>query len=176
MHRTHTCGELTAKQIGQQVTLAGRVHNLRDMGGLLFLDLRDRYGVTQASYDIGQGDKEISQLLESFRHEDVVQLKGSVTARPEGQTNDAMATGEIEIAIESVKVLTRSRVLPFAIVDDPATSEEQRFRHRYLDLRRRPVIENIIFRAEMNQFTRNWFADKGFLEVQTPLFTVSSPE
>lgn len=137
------------------------------------MTLRDRYGVTQIST---HEDVLKSCNIETLHHEDCVKITGKVIARPEGQANKNMPTGEIEIALETIEILGKSKELPFAIVDNPATSEEVRMKHRYLDLRRRPVLDNVLFRAEMNKFTRNWFADNGFTEVQTPLFTVSSPE
>ncbi|MEY3197832.1 MAG: Aspartate--tRNA ligase [Candidatus Parcubacteria bacterium] len=142
------------------------------MGAMSFLTLRDRYGVTQLS-DL---DGKLTELLQDISYEDCIQITGTVIARPAGQENKNMLTGDIEVAIETMKILGKSKEIPFQIVDEPNTSEELRFKHRYLDLRRRKVLENIKFRAQMNQFTRNRFSDHEFLEVQTPLFTVSSPE
>jgi aspartyl-tRNA synthetase len=141
------------------------------MGSFGFLTLRDRYGITQVSFT---GD--MVTILSDLKGEDCIQISWEVVARPTGQENPAMATGEIEVTITSLTILWKAKELPFQIVDEPNTSEEIRFKHRYLDLRRRKVLENIKFRAKMNQYTRNWFSDHGFLEVQTPLFTVSSPE
>lgn len=173
MHRSHTCGELRASHVWQSVTLSGWLDNIRNMGGLTFLTLRDRYGVTQISLWV---EMLKSGKVETLHHEDCVKITGKVIARPEGQANKNMPTGEIEITLETIEVLGKSKELPFAIIDNPATSEEVRMKHRYLDLRRRPVLDNVLFRAEMNKFTRNRFSDNGFTEVQTPLFTVSSPE
>lgn len=171
MLRTHTCGELSSTQKGEKVTLSGWVQNLRDMGGLVFIDLRDRYGVTQ----INASTLDRSQF-EDIKSEYCIQVIGTVVARPDGQTNADMATGEIEVQAESIQILNACKELPYALIDDPATSEASRMKWRFLDLRRRPVLDNIQFRAKMNHFTRNWFTDEKFLEVQTPLFTVSSPE
>ena len=186
MHRTHTCGELRAEHSGQTVTLAGWVDDIRDMGGLSFLTLRDRYGTTQIQ--VGENAKLLkwenasdNSALQDFNISSVkpeycVKIVGTVVARPEGQANKDMDTGDIEIELEHIEVLTACKELPFPIRDEPNTSEENRFKHRYLDLRRAPVLENIKFRAQMNHFTRNWFTHADFLEIQTPIFTVSSPE
>ena len=171
MLRTHTCGELHTTHIGEKVTLSGWVHNLRDMGGLVFIDLRDRYGVTQ----INASELDRSQF-EDIKSEYCIQVSGTVVARPDGQTNTDMATGEIEIDPETINILNACKELPFPIRDEVDSSEEYRFKHRFLDLRRKPVLDNIKFRAKMNHYTRNWFTDHWFLEVQTPLLANSSPE
>ncbi|MDD5197417.1 MAG: aspartate--tRNA ligase [Candidatus Gracilibacteria bacterium] len=175
MHRTHTCGELTAIYIGQEVTLSGWVANRRDHGGIIFIDLRDRYGITQMVFD-PQDNESAWKIADTFRSEYVVKLTGKVRHRPEGQTNKNLITGEIEIITLHAEILAESKTPPFEISDHTTANEEIRFKHRYLDLRRAKVLENVKFRAIMNHFTRNWFTDKGFTEVQTPIFTVSSPE
>ncbi len=175
MHRTHTAGELTAKNIGETVTLAGWVANRRDHGGLIFIDLRDRYGITQTVYDPTE-NADAHAIADTFRSEYVVKLTGLVRARPEGQTNSKISTGEIEVIITSAEVLSKSEVPPFEINEHTGASEEIRLKYRYLDIRRKSIFDKIAFRALMNQFTRNWFTDNGFLEVQTPIFTASSPE
>jgi len=176
MHRTHTCGELTLSHVGQTVTLSGWVDNARKLGWLTFLTLRDRYGITQVSCDPAIVDQSICDVAAICRNEYVVKVIGQVIARPGTMANDAMSTGAIEIVPSSIEIVSISKELPFQIVDNPATSEEQRMKYRYLDLRRRKVLSNIEFRARMNQWTRNRFSDQWFLEVQTPIFTVSSPE
>ena len=176
MHRSHTCWELTKANIWQTVTLSGWVDNVRKFGGMTFFTLRDRYGVTQVSCDPQVVWESVSDTAASCKNEYVIKVHGTVQGRPDTMINEQMATGAIEIIPTSIEVLTKAKELPFQIVDDPKTSEEIRYKHRYLDLRRRKVLENIEFRAKMNQFTRNWFSDRGFLEVQTPIFTVSSPE
>jgi len=168
MHRTHTCGELRAWNIWQSVTLSGWIANIRNMWWFAFLTLRDRYGVTQVSTTAEQA--------EQLSYEDCVKVVWTVTGRPAGQTNEKMETGEIEIQLETLELLGKAKELPFSIIDDPKTSEEIRFKYRYLDLRRRPVLDNVLYRARMNKFTRNRFSEAWFIEVQTPLFTVSSPE
>ena len=175
MHRTHTCGELTAAHIGQTVTLSGWVANRRDHGGVIFIDLRDRYGLTQTVYDPADSE-EAWKVADTFRSEYVVKLTGTVRARPEGQANMKLATGEIEVIITQVEILSESKTPPFMIDAHYDANEEIRLKHRYLDLRRANTFRNVEFRARMNRFTRDWFSDRGFLEVQTPLFTSSSPE
>lgn len=175
MHRTHTCGELTAAHIGQEVILSGWVANRRDHGGIIFIDLRDRYGITQMVFD-PQDNEAAWKIADLFRSEYVVKLTGKVRPRPEGQANPNLVTGEIEIIVLSAQILAESKTPPFEISDHTTANEEIRFKHRYLDLRRAKVLENVKFRAVMNHFTRNWFTEKGFTEVQTPIFTVSSPE
>lgn len=176
MHRTHTCGELTSAHIGQTVTLSAWISSLRNMGGLVFVDLRDRYGVTQVTLDPAIVGKELVDQATEYNNEYILKVTGEVISRPESMKNSDMITGEIEIRATDIQLVSESKILPFAIDDDPKTSEENRMKYRYLDLRRNPVRDNIIFRAKMNQFTRNWFSDHDFLEVQTPIFTVSSPE
>lgn len=172
MYRTHTCGELSAKQAWQQVTLAGWVNKIRNLGGMTFIDLRDRYGITQVVCD----PEKVSQDLSAIKSEFVLQIIGEVIARPQEMINKDMKTGEVEINPTEIKILSKSKVLPFPIVDEPNTSEENRFKHRYLDMRRRQVLRNIEFRTKMAKITRDWFTERDFLEVQTPIFTVSSPE
>jgi aspartyl-tRNA synthetase len=175
MHRSHTCGELSAKHVDQTVTLSGWVANRRDHGGVIFIDIRDRYGMTQMVFDpkIAEASWKIAN---TFRSEFVVKLTGVVRLRPQGQQNAKLSTGEIEILVESAEILAESKTPPFEIGDQINVSEDVRFQYRYLDLRRKKVLDNVEYRARMNRFTRNWFADRGFIEVQTPIFTVSSPE
>lgn len=172
MYRTHTCWELTTKQAWNQVTLCWWVNKVRNLWGMTFIDLRDRYGITQIIHDPAKSKVELPDLKPEY----VVQIIGEVIARPKEMINKDMATGEIEINASEVKVLTKAKLLPFSIVDEPNTSEENRFKYRYLDLRRRKVLDNVLFRSKMLTFTRNRFSEKGFVDVQTPIFTVSSPE
>lgn len=176
MHRTHTCGELRQEHIGQTVTLSGWVQKRRDLGGMIFIDLRDRYGVTQITLDPQRVSPDVMKTAQEVTHEWVVKVIGEVVGRPDDMINQDMGTGAIEIVASDLEVLNKSKELPFMVANDPNTSEENRFVHRYIDLRRRPVLDNIEFRAKMNHFVRNWFVEHDFLEVQTPLFTVSSPE
>lgn len=175
MYRTHTCGALNKSNIGQEITLSGWVANRRDHGGIIFIDLRDKYGITQTVFD-PEDDKEAWEIANTFRSEFVVKLTGIVRARPEGQTNDKLPTWEIEVIIKKSEILSKSKTPPFEINDFSEANEEIRFKHRYLDIRRKKVLSTIEFRAAINQFTRNWFIENWFLEVQTPIFTASSPE
>lgn len=176
MHRTHTCGELNISHVGQTVTLCAWINKIRNMGGLVFVDLRDRYGVTQITLDPAVIGQSLVDQVAEFNNEYVVKITGEVMARPDSMKNSAMETGEIEIKATAIELVSESQLPPFVIEDDAKTSEELRMKYRYLDLRRNPVRDNIMFRAKMNQFTRNWFSDREFLEVQTPIFSVSSPE
>ncbi|MFZ2151285.1 MAG: aspartate--tRNA ligase [Candidatus Absconditicoccaceae bacterium] len=174
MLRTHTCGELTAKNSGNDVIISGWVNKSRNLGGMLFIDLRDRYGLTQVVFD--PNNKDLFSQVENIKTEYVIQVKGIVNLRPSDQANKDMPTGEIEIHPSEVTILSKCETLPFSITDNPNTSEENRFKYRFLDLRRKPVLKNLEFRTKMLSFTRDWFFTKGFLDIQTPIFTVSSPE
>lgn len=143
---------------------------------MTFFTLRDRYGVTQVNCNPDHVSAELGDIAASLKNEFVVKVTGLILSRPDTMINENMPTWAIEIIPQSIEILTKAKELPFQIVEDPKTSEEIRYKHRYLDLRRKKILDNIQFRAQMNQFTRNWFSDNGFLEVQTPLFTVSSPE
>lgn len=176
MHRTHSCNELTAKNIGEEVTLSGWVSNRRDHGGIIFIDLRDRYGLTQVVFDPAD-DEDAWKLADSFRSEYVIKATGKVRNRPEGQNNPNMYTGEIEVIIHRVELLSKSKTPPFEL-DEHAheTAEDVRFKYRYLDIRRKKIQDFIKFRSNMTTYTRNWFTDRDFLDVQTPILANSSPE
>jgi aspartyl-tRNA synthetase len=176
MLRTHKCNELTRKNIWEQVKLSGWVSTRRDHGGIIFIDLRDRYGLTQTVFD-PENDKNSYILAESFRSEYVIQVEWTVRARPKGQENSHIVTGEIEIITNKVSLLSKSKTPPFELDTYGSTANEEiRYKHRYIDLRRKYVLDNVIFRSKFLNFTRNWFANRDFLEVQTPIFTASSPE
>lgn len=132
--------------------------------------------MTQVTLDPAIVGEELANQAASYANEYVIKVTGTVIARPDTMKNDSMATGDIEIKATHIELVSECKILPFAIDDDPKTSEENRMKYRYLDLRRNAVRDNIIFRAQMNSSTRNWFTEQGFLEVQTPIFTVSSPE
>lgn len=169
-YRTHTCGELCAKNVGETVTLSGWVHRKRDHGSLLFIDLRDNYGITQIVLDGGNED------LERVRPESVLQVTGKVVARDASQINDKIPTGEIEISVESWTVLTSAEILPFQVFGDDDTNEELRYKYRFLDLRREKLHHNILMRNKMVKWLRDKMWDLGFSEFQTPLLTADSPE
>ena len=169
-YRTHTCGELSAKNVGETVTLSGWVHRKRDHGSLLFIDLRDNYGITQIVIDGGNDE------LERVRPESVLQVTGKVVARDASQVNEKIPTGAIEISVESWKVLTNAETLPFQVFGDDETSEELRYKYRFLDLRRERLHYNILMRNKMMKWLRDKMWDLGFSEFQTPLLTADSPE
>ncbi len=177
MLRTHNAWELTSKNIWEKVTLSGWVSNRRDHGWIIFIDLRDRYGLTQVVFD-PEDNKEAWELADSFRSEYVIQANWTVRSRPEWQENPKMVTWEIEIIIDgSTKILSKSKTPPFELDwHGELSNEEVRYKHRYLDLRRPAALENVKFRSKFINFTRNWFTSNDFLDVQTPIFTASSPE
>ena len=169
-YRTHTCGELTEKNVGETVTLSGWVHRKRDHGSLLFVDLRDNYGITQCVFDGGD------ENLEKIRPESVIKITGTVVARDKEAVNDKIPTGHIEIKSEKWEVLTNSEVLPFQVFGDEDTSEELRYQYRFLDLRREKLHHSILMRNKMIKWLRDKMWDMGFSEFQTPLLTADSPE
>ncbi len=176
MLRTHKCNELNLSNVWQEITLSGWVCNRRDHGWIIFIDLRDRYGLTQVVFD-PEFDKTAWAEADTFRSEYVIQVIWTVRARPEGQANSNLATWEIEVIITSTIILSKSKTPPFELdTHTTEANEEIRYKHRYLDLRRKKVLDNVIFRSKLLNYTRNWFSGNDFLEVQTPIFTVSSPE
>lgn len=176
MLRTHTCNELTLKNVWEEVTLSGWVSNRRDHGWIIFIDLRDRYGLTQVVFD-PEFDMTAHATANEFRSEYVIQIIGAVRSRPDGQANTNLNTWDIEIIVKETKILSRSKTPPFELDDFGVQSNEEiRYKHRFIDLRRKKVLNNVLFRSKLLNFTRNWFYDNQFIEVQTPLFTVSSPE
>ena len=169
MLRTHTNGELTAANIGETVTLTGWVARRRDHGGVAFVDLRDRAGVTQCVFH-NEDD------FEHLRNEYVLRVTGQVTRRPEGNENPNLATGEIEVEVSAVEVLNTAAPLPFQIDEHVEVGEEARLRYRYLDLRRPEPARIMRLRSDANRAVRNLLADDGYLEVETPTLTRSTPE
>ena len=177
MLRTHKCNELTAKNIWEKVTLSGWVSNRRDHWWIIFIDLRDRYWLTQIVFD-PEINKEAHALADTFRSEYVIKVTGMVRVRPEWQENPKMSTWEIEVIIDdNVELLSKSKTPPFEIDWHwELANEEIRYKHRYIDLRREKALENIKFRSKFIAHTKNWFLSRDFLDVQTPIFTASSPE
>jgi aspartyl-tRNA synthetase len=174
--RSHTCGELRPEDIGQRVTLAGWVHRRRDHGHLAFFDLRDRYGITQVVTSADDAP-EAHQAAEAARSEWVVQVEGVVRARPEGTTNDELATGAIEVGVDRFSVLNPSKVPPFYINEaQPGLDETLRFEYRYLDLRRPPLQQRILLRARLSGAIRRALEDDGFVDIETPTLIRSTPE
>ncbi|MCA8950470.1 MAG: aspartate--tRNA ligase, partial [Planctomycetes bacterium] len=177
--RTHTCGELTLADEGSEVVLNGWIENHRDHGQVVFLDLRDRYGVTQivADRDAGDGvDPGLFDVLSRLGSEDVLAIRGRVRARGEGKVNKERSTGEIEVLALHVTVLAEAETPPFEIVDEAEANEELRMRYRYLDLRRRPLQEAMRKRSRFVTAVRNYLQDEGFLDIETPILTKSTPE
>src|SRR5882724_4186962 len=179
MKRTHHCNELRPEHIGQEVTLAGWVHSRRDLGGLIFIDVRDREGRTQTVFDPSDLAKELFEQAAALRSECVVQITGKVRARPAGTNNSKIATGEIEVAATAMTLLNSADVLPFP-VDDPEVAnkvnEELRLKYRYLDLRRPEMARNLRLRSKAATATRVFMDEQGFLEVETPILFKSTPE
>jgi len=174
--RTHTCGELTADHEGKPVVLQGWVGGRRDLGGLIFLGLRDRFGVTQAVVDPSAASSEVVKVAEGVRYEFVVQVEGTVRRRPAGQENSEMATGEVEVAVVNLKVLNPAKTPPFLIEDETDASEDLRLKYRYLDLRRPCLQGKLMLRHRIAQTIRAALSEAGFLEVETPVLTKSTPE
>ncbi|RKY29171.1 MAG: aspartate--tRNA ligase [Planctomycetota bacterium] len=175
LKRTHTCGEIAVTDAGTEVVLSGWVENKRDHGGMLFVDLKDRYGITQVVFDPQRNEALYAEGKE-LKPESVISIRGVVQRRPEGNVNPDRKTGEIEIIAEEVEVLNRSATPPFEIVDDCGASEEVRMKYRYLDLRRDVMRENIIFRHRVYQSMRRYLSEEGFIEVETPTLIKSTPE
>ncbi|RMG90653.1 MAG: aspartate--tRNA ligase [Chloroflexi bacterium] len=175
MLKTHSCGELRATHVGQKVTLAGWVNRRRDMGGVIFLDLRDRDGKTQVVIDAGRSQESFA-IAEEIRSEYVIQVTGEVSRRPEGQENPNISTGEIELLAEKVTILNRSKTPPFHIAREDAVDESVRLKYRYLDLRRERMQRNIILRHRAIKFIRDFLDERGFVEIETPILFKSTPE
>ena len=179
MKRTHHCNEIRTRHIGQTVTLNGWVHSRRDLGGVLFVDVRDREGRTQTVFDPTAVPKELFDQAAGLRGESVVSISGKVRKRPEGTSNEKIPTGEVEILVSTMAVLNPSEVLPFPI-DDPAAAakvhEELRLKYRYLDLRRPEIARNLRLRSKAATATRDFLSSQGFLEIDTPMLFKSTPE
>ena len=175
--RSHTCGELSAKSLGQEVTLCGWVSKRRDHGGLIFADLRDRYGVTQVVFDPAlSGGAAAHETGGKIRSEFVIWCKGKVRHRPEGMTNTKLITGEIEVACTELQILSEAKTPPFPIEDDIDVAETVRLKYRYLDLRRPALQRNLLIRHRMLSIVRNHLDQHQFVDVETPILYKSTPE
>ena len=172
-YRTHNCAELTINNIGKQIILSGWIHKKRDHGNLLFIDLRDHYGMTQCVID---NKNEHFSALEKIKLETVIRIEGEVVARTLETINKELATGSIEVSIRNFNVLGSTKELPLPVFSDQEYSEEIRLKYRYLDLRRKKLHQNIILRSNVISFIRKKMESHGFLEYQTPILTSSSPE
>ena len=175
MYKTHTCGELGVKDIGKEVSLAGWVDRLRDLGGVTFIDLRDRFGIVQLVSN-PETSPEVHQKLVPVRMEWVIQAIGIVRKRPDGMTNPDLATGEIEVELTQVKILNPAKTPPFLINQEEDVEEQTRLKYRYLDLRRPRMRDNIILRHRVVSFIRNYLDQKAFLEIETPILFKTTPE
>ena len=172
-YRSHSCNDLNASHVGQTIRLAGWVHRVRDHGGVLFIDLRDHYGMTQVLAD---PDSPVFSEVEKVRSEWVIRIDGEVKARDSELVNDKIATGEVEVFVRDLEVLGEAAELPLPVFGDLDYPEETRLKYRFLDLRRESLHENIMLRSKVVSSIRARMADKGFNEFQTPIITASSPE
>jgi aspartyl-tRNA synthetase len=175
MLRTHTCGELNESNIGKEVTLCGWVAARRDHGKLIFIDIRDRYGITQVVF-LPKPDKELYENAKKLRSEDVIKLKGAVNSRPKGTENSKIPTGLVEVLGQGLEFINTAGDLPFTIDDNSQAGEEVRLEYRYLDLRRKSVSDKLVLRHRFNQAFRSYLDKKNFIEVETPFLTKSTPE
>jgi len=176
MFRTHTCGELKKENEGEKVVVAGWVHKKRDLGGLIFIDLRDRYGITQVT--INPENKEAIKIGESLHYEYVIKVSGIVNKREEKNINAEIPTGEIEVVADAIEILSKAEAQPFEVfeTEKEEVKEELRLQYRYLDLRRKKLQDNIRFRNDMVQYIHHYMQHRNFLHIDTPILTSSSPE
>ncbi|MGR0279823.1 aspartate--tRNA ligase [Marinomonas dokdonensis] len=172
--RSHYCGELNASNVSQEITLCGWVHRRRDHGGVIFLDVRDREGITQVVFDPDRADS--FALADSVRNEYVIKLTGLVRARPEGTVNPNMATGEIEVLGTSLEILNAAQTPPFQLDEHQAVGEDIRLKNRFIDLRRPEVQQKMRFRSKVTSVLRRYLDDNGFLDIETPILTRATPE
>ena len=176
MKRSHTCGELCQGDIGKQITLCGWIASQRDHGGLIFIDLRDRWGITQIVFDPDRSDEKIIETAKRLRMETVIAIQGEVSARPDNMINRDLNTGEIEVMVKELQVLNESKPVPLAVKDPCEASDETRLKYRYLDLRRPSMQKNIMLRHKTAQCVRRFFDEEQFVEVETPCLMKSTPE
>jgi aspartyl-tRNA synthetase len=174
MVRTHSCGELRPEHVGQTVTLAGWVHRRRDHGGLRFIDLRDRYGLTQIVFEADR--RQVRATAADVGQEWVLQVTGEVRARPPGQANLELATGQVEVVARELVVLNEARVPPFQVSHEAEPDEHLRLRYRYLDMRRPRLGSNLLLRHRVTDFIRHFLAARSFVEIETPMLVKSTPE
>ncbi|MFD2100389.1 aspartate--tRNA ligase [Flagellimonas iocasae] len=174
MYRSTTCGALRASDIGSEVVLSGWVHKLRDKGFVVWVDLRDRYGITQLVFDADRTSKDLLEKARELGRETVIQAKGQVIER--ASKNPNIPTGEIEVLVTELTILNKSLLPPFTIEDDTDGGEDIRMKYRYLDIRRNPVKNNLIFRSKVTMEVRKYLTDQGFIDVETPYLIKSTPE
>jgi len=174
MLRSHTCGELKIEDVNKEIILSGWVQKIRDKGGLIWIDLRDRYGITQLLLEEGRSNNETIKIARKLGREFVIQAKGKVIERE--AKNPKMVTGDIEIDLNSLEILNSSKTPPFTIEDNTDGGEELRMKYRYLDLRRQPLRKNLELRNRLSIETRKYLDDKKFFEIETPYLIKSTPE
>lgn len=174
MYRTHTNGELRSEDIGKNVTLSGWVQKIRDKGFMIWVDIRDRYGITQLIFDEERTSKEVMEVASKLGREFVIQISGDVIERESKNPN--IPTGDIEILVSKLSILNDSLTPPFTVEDETDGGEDLRMKYRYLDIRRKPVRENLIFRHKVTMAVRNYLSAKSFVEVETPYLIKSTPE
>jgi aspartyl-tRNA synthetase len=172
--RTHTCGELRPHHVGGEAVLLGWVHRVRDLGGLLFIDIRDRAGVTQAVFD--KDDETLMAKAKRLRSEYVIGVCGRVRLRSNETVNPKLPTGEVEVIVQRLALLNEAKTPPFPVADDTPVSEDVRLKYRYLDLRRPRLQSNMVLRHKLTMLVRKYFDEQGFLEIETPILTKSTPE
>ena len=173
--RTHTCGELRKDHLGKTVTLTGWVDVRRDLGGVVFIDLRDRYGKTQVVF-APQHNQQAHEIAQSLRSEYVISVTGTVENRPDGTVNPDLSTGEIDVAGTELTILNKAETPPFPIEDNIAVNEDVRLKYRYLDLRRPAMQKNLLTRHRVYQLVRKYYDRLGFIEIETPILMKSTPE
>jgi aspartyl-tRNA synthetase len=174
MFRSHTNGELRLEHVNQEVTLSGWVQKVRDKGFMIWVDLRDRYGITQLIFDEERTNKSLIEQANTLGREFVIQVKGKVIEREAKNKN--IPTGEIEILVTELTILNVAKLPPFTIEDETDGGDELRMKYRYLDIRRNPVRENLIFRSKVTMEVRNYLSNQGFIDVETPYLIKSTPE
>ena len=174
MYRTHDCGELRLSDSNTKVTLCGWVQKSRDKGFMVWIDLRDRYGITQLIFDEQRSSKELFNKAKSIGREFVIQVKGKIIERSSKNLN--IPTGEIEILVSELNILNESKTPPFTIEDDSDGGEELKMKYRYLDIRRNPIKEKLIFRHKVSSEIRNYLTKLDFIDVETPYLIKSTPE
>jgi len=179
--RSTWCGSVTERDIGSELTLMGWVQRRRDHGGLIFIDLRDREGIVQLVFNpdsepVAGDGQDVHALAHTLRSEFVLAVKGVVSKRPEETENPSLGTGMVEIKVSQLKVLSSANALPFQIDDDTDAGEDVRLRHRFLDLRRPLLQRNMMLRHKVSMAARNYLSDNGFLDIETPMLTKSTPE
>lgn len=175
LKRTHKCGELKKANVGETVVLSGWVENYRDHGGVEFIDLNDRWGLTQVVFD-PEISGESHKAAQTLRSQDVISIKGEVRLRPEGMANQNLATGEIEIYVSDFELLNKSKTPPFDVNHAENVNQEMRLKYRYLDLRNTELRNNLIFRSKVTNIIRNFFIENDFVEIETPILTKATPE